>query len=165
VLASCEEVAMIAAELMTDEPMTVRPDTTVAEAFEVLRDAGVRHLPVLTKTGDLVGMLSDRDLALLATPSPEDDREGKAPRSTLPVSRVMSATVASVDPRSDVAEVIEKLLDNQIGAVAVVASDTRLVGIISYVDVLRAFPRAVAEVAEQVEGRQAGRRPAWRPSA
>ncbi|MGZ3421097.1 MAG: CBS domain-containing protein [Polyangiales bacterium] len=156
---------MIAAELMTDEPTTVRADATVAEAFDVLRDAGVRHLPVLTAGGDLIGMLSDRDLALLATPSPQDEREGQRPRSMLPVSRVMSPTVSCVDPRSDVAEVIEKLLDNEIGAVAVVASGARLVGIISYIDVLRAFPRAVAEVAEQIEGRQAGRRPAWGPGA
>lgn len=152
---------MNAAELMTEDPITVRADATIIEALSALRGAGVRHLPVVDARGALVGMVSDRDLALLATPGGERDR---GPLSGFPVSRVMSHPVVCVDPQTDVVEVTEKLLENEIGAVAVL-DGLRLVGIISYVDVLRAFPRAVSEVAEQVEGRQAGRRPPRRAGA
>ncbi len=149
---------MNAAELMTEDPVTVHVDATIMEALAALRAAGVRHLPVLDRGGALVGIVSDRDLALLATPSGGRDQ---APLSGFPVSRVMSHPVVSVAPDSDVLEVAEKLLENEIGAVAVL-DGMRVVGIISYVDVLRAFPRAVSEVAEQIEGRQAGRRKPWR---
>jgi acetoin utilization protein AcuB len=47
--------------------------------------------------------------------------------------------VVTVNPESDVAEVIDLMIEHKIGAVPVVEADsTRLVGIVSYVDALRA---------------------------
>ena len=53
---------MIARDVMTPNPLTVPPQASIAEAWEVMRELAVRHVPVV-EDGAVVGMLSDRDLA------------------------------------------------------------------------------------------------------
>lgn len=128
---------MIAADVMTDDPRTVRMDDSIGEAWQVLRELDVRHVPVVNDDGDLVGILSERDLSGRTRES--------LPVSTLRVADVMSGSVVSVNPQTDLREVIEALLEHRIGAIPVVDGESKVVGIISYVDVLRSFDRAVVE--------------------
>jgi acetoin utilization protein AcuB len=86
-------------------------------------------------------MVSDRDLAhfdlarLLTTEGAEELRRELG----TPVVRIMSADVVAVDPETELGEIVDLLVDNRIGAVAVVRTGTReLVGIVSYIDVLKA---------------------------
>lgn len=124
-------------EVMTAEPTAATPDTTVGEALDMLEALEVRHLPVVNGDGDLVGILSDRDLRGLS-------RVDRADSSTLlerlnaPVGTVMNANPRSLPEDADVGDAIDLILDNRIGAVPVTAArERRLVGILSYVDVLR----------------------------
>ena len=58
----------------------------------------------------------------------------------------MSADVVKVYPETDLGEVIDRMLDEKVGAVPVVDADTGdLLGIVSYVDVLRALRDGAAE--------------------
>lgn len=132
---------MNAADLMTENPRTIRPTDPVSEAIDALQSMEIRHLPVVDDEGNLVGMLSDRDLGPLMRSFTEG---ADAERMILPLSQrrvvdFMSADVVSVDPDADVADVIETMLEQRIGAVPVVDGEGDVVGIISYVDVLRAL--------------------------
>jgi CBS domain-containing protein len=131
---------MIAADLMTENPRTMLPTDTVSQAVEALQSMNVRHLPIVDEGGRLIGMLSDRDLGpLMKTFTERAEVEHMVvPLSRRPVAELMSGGVVSVDLESDVAEVIELMLDERIGAVPVVDDADNVVGIISYVDVLRA---------------------------
>ena len=51
---------MIARDLMTANPVTVDPKASIAEAWDLMREMAIRHVPVV-QDGALVGMLSDRD--------------------------------------------------------------------------------------------------------
>jgi CBS domain-containing protein len=53
-----------AADLMAVEPLEVSPDDSMADAVQLMLDAGVRHLPVV-RDGRLLGMVSMRDLVAL----------------------------------------------------------------------------------------------------
>jgi acetoin utilization protein AcuB len=123
-----------ARELMTEAPTCVDATATLKHAIEKLQALDVRHLPVIDNEGQLVGMLSDRDLRSYATVLPLDAS----------VSSAMSTDVIAVDLEADVAEIIDLMLDNKIGAVPVLDSDDVLVGIISYVDILRELSNEVA---------------------
>jgi CBS domain-containing protein len=131
---------MIAADIMTNDPRTVRADDSIGEAYEVLRELDVRHVPVVNNDGDLVGILSDRDLAGRSRES--------LPSSTARVADVMSGAVVAVDPQAELREVIDRLLENHISAVPVVDGESKVVGIVSYVDVLRSFDHAVADAGQ-----------------
>jgi acetoin utilization protein AcuB len=138
---------MIARELMTPDPLTVTPQASIAEVWDLMREADVRHVPVVQ--GDaLVGMVSDRDLArvdiarLLRMEGADALREELA----MPVVKIMSTNVIAVEPEAEIGDVIDLLLDHKIGAVPVVQEETReVLGIISYVDVLRALQGALDE--------------------
>jgi acetoin utilization protein AcuB len=132
---------MIARDLMTPNPLTVTPQASLAEAWDLMRELAVRHVPV-TDDGVLVGMLSDRDLAHVNIPRVLEFEGADALREELatPIIDVMSSDVICVEPETEVADVIGLLLEHKIGAVPVVESGTReVLGIISYVDVLRAL--------------------------
>ncbi len=130
---------MNAEQIMTSNPIAVGPTTTVGEAVELMLEKNFRHLPVL-EGSRLVGMLSDRDLRSVAYGSAlaGGDLDEFQAQSARPVSDLMSGGVVSVSPSSSIAEVAQLMLEEGVGAVPVVeaASDT-LIGIVSYVDVLR----------------------------
>lgn len=133
---------MTARDVMTETPATVGPTSTVRSAVELLHTLDVRHLPVVNEDGELVGMISDRDLRALQIPyfvGPEHIGDLRTALNAT-VATLMSSDVLSVEEEADLAEVVDLMLDHKIGAVPVTNADGALVGIISYIDVLRALP-------------------------
>jgi acetoin utilization protein AcuB len=131
-------MSMRASELMTPKPATVAPEASLGEAWDLMRELEVRHLPVVER-GALVGMLSDRDLANLDVGRMLAVEGAEAVRRALarPVVEVMSADVVWVELDAELGDVVELLLEHRIGAIPVIRGDREVVGIISYVDVLR----------------------------
>lgn len=131
---------MVAEELMSESPFVVQVTDSIRSVMARLTESDVRHLPVV-EGGRLVGMVSDRDLRRLLDPMFELAAGGGARSGELerPISLLMSSDVISVQPESEVDEVIDLLIEHKIGAVPVTEVDSsKLLGIISYVDVLRA---------------------------
>ena len=138
---------MIARDLMTPNPVTVSPRATVAEAWDLMRELEIRHVPVV-EDGALVGMLSDRDLARLDVARLLTAEGADALRRELatPVIEVMSSDVIFVELETELSDVVGLLIEHRVGAIPVVRPDTRdVVGIVSYVDVLRAVQDLLEE--------------------
>jgi len=138
---------MKARDVMTPNPITVAPDATLAEVWDLMREADIRHVPVV-QAGALVGMVSDRDLALLDVARVLTTDGADALRRTLatPVVTMMSSDVIFVEMDDDLDDVIELMLEHKVGAIPVARSDGRdVMGIISYIDVLRGIQDLVAE--------------------
>lgn len=138
---------MTADEIMTPDVVTVEETATLGQAIEVMSTRGVRHLPVL-RGSDVVGMLSDRDVRRFGASLVSDLGEVEVTKARFDqsVATVMSAGVITVQPETDVGELVDLLLDEQIGAVPVVDEETaELVGIVSLVDVLQAVRPLLAE--------------------
>jgi acetoin utilization protein AcuB len=137
---------MTASDLMTADPTTVTPQASVAEAWDLMRELEVRHLPVV-ENGALVGMLSDRDLARfdVARLLLVEDAETLRQELATPIVKVMSTDVIAVNPETELEEIVELLVEHRIGAVPVIRSHTRkVVGIVSYIDVLQALQDVLA---------------------
>jgi acetoin utilization protein AcuB len=114
---------------------------TIQDAADLMWAADVRHIPVLAH-GALVGMLSDRDLRSYTLPRSEwifrSDEERA--RLAVSVSALLPSDVFTARPDTPVAELLDLLLEEKIGAVPVLAPDTGdLIGVVSYIDVLRAL--------------------------
>ncbi len=125
-------------EVMTSSPQTVGVGATIGEALAVLRELDVRHVPVVDDGDTLVGMVSDRDLSYDG-PLASDDYENSAWSSWLDqkVADLMNSDVLSANATDGVEVVIDLMIEHRIGAVPVLDSWERLVGIVSYVDLLR----------------------------
>lgn len=132
---------MRVADVMTENPVTTAPSVLAGDAAEMLREASIRHLPVVE--GEvLVGMLSDRDVRSLVAPRllDGDALEQLKARYESPVSELMAVDPVTVHPEMDLGECIDAMLEHEVGALPVVdPSAGRLRGIVSYVDLLRAF--------------------------
>ena len=138
---------MSATELMTSNPVTVTPEATVAEVWDLMRERDIRHVPIVDGSG-LIGMVSDRDLAHfdLARLFMTEGADAVRRELSTPIAKLMSTDVISVGPEADVAEIIDVLLQHRIGAVPVVRPETGdLIGIVSYVDVLDAVRDSLDE--------------------
>ena len=123
---------MVVQEIMTDNPITVESTDPIDRVEGLLRELDVRHLPV-TDDGVLMGIISDRDLGPYRG---EDDR---VDRGEIRAAQIMSSDLLTVTPETELSEVVDTMLDQRVGALPVVATGTlNLVGIVSYVDVLRA---------------------------
>ncbi len=127
----------IVRNLMTEDPLKVRASTLLSEAIAVLALAEVRHLPVVDEAGVLTGMLSERDaLAVLSFEKTSTDADREQARA-LTVDDVMAKDVFTCTSATPVTELCDIFLTHKVGAVPV-CDEGKLVGIASYIDVLRA---------------------------
>lgn len=127
---------MLARDIMTSAPVCVAARTRLGEAIQVMYENDVRHLPVL-EGQRLIGILSDRDLRALWDPALDVQiRDGRVYDRR--VSEFMSGEPLTVQEEDPIDGVIDVLVDHRIGAVPVVDADGMLVGIVSYIDILKA---------------------------
>jgi acetoin utilization protein AcuB len=146
-----------AADVMTEWPVTIRESTTVAEAARLLEELAVRHLPVINADDELVGMISDRDLRGAPTGVGNPGLEPGPPPENARVADLMSSDVVQVGADAPLGEVAGHMVEGRLGAVPVVDSEGRLLGIVSYVDILRvvATDETVLDEAQATKAAQA----------
>jgi len=138
---------MTARDVMTPNPVTATAQASIAEVWDLMRELEIRHVPVVDD-GALVGMLSDRDLARLDVAQVLTARGAEAlgRELAMPIVELMSSDVIFVEPETDLSEVVGLLIEHRVGALPVIRPDTRaVVGIISYIDVLRALQDGLEE--------------------
>ncbi len=131
---------MIVKNRMTRNPITISPDTPVAEAQRIMRREKIHRLPVLNKKKELVGIVTEKDL-LYASPSPVstlDIHEMTYLLSQLTVKKVMSTQVLTIPSDTVLEEAARIMVDSDIGGLPIVDSGS-LVGIITESDLFKVF--------------------------
>jgi CBS domain-containing protein len=132
---------------MKRDPATVPPYFPLLEAVGIMVDRGIRHVPVVDDQGRVVGILSDRDVRTALGDPLEALRRELPEVEELKVSGVMTTDVSTVREDAPLADAARHFIDERIGALPVVDVEGRLVGILSYVDVIRALQESLAAAA------------------
>jgi len=131
-------------ELMTESPRTVPPDASAVDAAKVMQNEDAGVVPIVEDDGRLVGVVTDRDIALRVV------AEGREPDSTK-VAEIASQNLATVDPQQDIDEALRLMAEHQVRRLPVVEEDGRLVGILAQADVARHLDVSrTGEVVEQI---------------
>lgn len=115
---------------MTRNPRCIDASTPISEAYRLMGQLDVRHLPVLLD-GRLAGVVSQTDLLRL-------EASLNISRSNAPVSDAMTPDPYVVEPRAHAARVASEMSARKLGS-AVVAEGNRVVGIFTTTDALQAF--------------------------
>jgi len=118
---------MLVQSAMTEGVQCARPTDTIARAAQRMRDLNIGALPVCGEDNELLGMLTDRDIAIRAVADRCD------PDSTL-VGDVMSPGITFCYDDYDVEDAAHVMENKQIRRIVVLNRDKRLVGILSLGD-------------------------------
>ena len=130
---------MLVKDRMTPDPITITPDTSFPDAFRILREKKIRHLPVMKKK-KLVGIVTQTDM-LHASPSAATSLsvfEINYLLANLHVKEVMTSppiTVSEDDPLEEAARV---MVEKKIGCLPVMRNGD-LVGMITEIDIFETF--------------------------
>jgi CBS domain-containing membrane protein len=131
-------------DLMTERVFTLKPGDTLEELYELMDEKHVRHVPIVDREGDLVGLVTHRDLS----------RSALGPQEGLPLNvqeeilrrrkirEIMSTEVDTIEPDKRLEEAAEMLLENKIGCLPVVEGE-HLVGILTEADFVRYYVEKV----------------------
>ena len=124
---------------MTPDPQTLSIEHSLLDAVLMLRRSNLRHIPIL-EDGQLVGLLSDRDISRLA-PSllvPLSAEDYNRVFEDTRVGKIMTRSPLCIAPDALLSEAVETLDSNRLGCLPVL-DEGRLVGIITVSDMLRAL--------------------------
>ena len=148
--------ARTVADVMTPDPVTLGPETSLSEAARLMGKKNLKRLPVVNADGQLVGMLSRFDI--LTTLAAGHLPQSASPRKTGPlaadsktVADVMGGAVCTVSPDALLTDVLALLTVDPFQRVVVVDASRHVLGIISDTDLMaRMSPEAHPGMLEQL---------------
>ncbi len=139
------------AEIMTREPYTLGPDDSLADARNLMAEHHVRHIPIVSADGGLVGLVSQRDVLAAADSSVLKDRGTGGKEQYVALSSIMTTPVRTADERDGLRGTALYLQQHKVGCLPVLR-DGRLVGIITDAD----FVAVAINLMEQAENEEPG---------
>jgi len=116
-------------DMMMGTPYYCRPDSNLGEATELMWRGNCGFLPVVASAGNLIGVLTDRDICIaLGT-------RGR-PSGEVAVADVMSKKIFSCAPDDDVHTALAAMREGRVRRLPVISKGGALVGVISMDDML-----------------------------
>jgi CBS domain-containing protein len=148
-------------ELMQTDVVTTSPDATLKEAAALLVEHRISGLPVCLPDGRVVGVLSEADILFKQDGSPFelsgflarllDQAYGDRQRfEATTVADAMSSPAITITPKHDVSEAARLIIRHRVNRLPVV-DGSRLVGIVTRADLVRAFHRDDRAIAHEIE--------------
>ena len=129
---------------MSPQVLSIPPSMGIREAFFKMKDNSIRHLPIVDKNNNLIGIISDRELR---RPNWVDEAQDISHvyylDNTMLVSDVMITNVHVIHTYDTLNKAVSLLLGNHIGAAPVLDKTGHLVGMLSAIDLLRALKDSI----------------------
>lgn len=123
-------------DYMSPAPVTIDASADYQQAFNIMEEKGLHHLPVLDAGGNCAGLVARRDLQLAARCFQEAPVE---------IGEIMHRPVTTIAPDAELGAAVERMMADHIGCLPV--SDdggSHLVGIITETDLMRALKELLA---------------------
>jgi CBS domain-containing protein len=156
---------LFARDIMTSPVVTARPDTRVKDLVALMATHRISGIPIVTVAHELVGIVTEGDLLYkevlprptepaplaqrLPLPAVAEAAERARKAEGLRAEEVMTTPVLTVTEAATVHEIATLMVQHKINRVPVLRAG-RVVGIVSRADVLKAFSRPDAELAEAI---------------
>ena len=134
-------------EVMTKNLVCCLPNDMVAKVAQLMKSKDIGPVPIIEneQTKKLVGIVTDRDLALKIVAEGRDAKSTKA-------EEVMTRKVVTCRGEDDVQKALDAMSEHQLRRIPVVDNDNRIVGIIAQADVATRVdqPAKTAEVVKDI---------------
>lgn len=116
-------------DLMTKNVITINMEQTIVDAAKIMVDSGSIGCLVVTDNGNVVGILTERDIITRCVAKGSDPAKTK-------ISEIMSSPVVSIDPESDIVDAAKIMVSKMIRRLPVLEGN-KLVGIITTYDLVK----------------------------
>jgi CBS domain-containing protein len=131
------------AEVMTDRPRAITPETSIREAARLMEEEDVGSLPIVDEGARLVGIVTDRDIAIRAV--------GRGLDQETSVLDIASKELYALTPDDDLDKALEMMARAQVRRLPIVVRESELVGIVSQADIARTSKeKTTGEVIEAI---------------
>jgi len=139
-------------EVMTQRPRAVTAQMTVRDAARLMDEEDVGSLPVVDEGERLIGILTDRDVAVRVVGRGLDS-------DTTVVGDVASRDVVALTPDNDLDDALRLMAREQVRRVPIVAGENQLVGMLAQADVANVGKdKATGEMVEAISRAPGGPR-------
>ncbi|MBT8062786.1 MAG: CBS domain-containing protein [Gammaproteobacteria bacterium] len=135
--------------IMTTDVVSVSPSDPVAKARLLMKDHRIRHLPVVSDSGELIGLVTQTDL-FAAQDSFLREKDDRLPVRDFPVEDIMVTGIATVEKKASLRQAALFLEKHRFGCLPVVENG-KLVGIVTDSD----FVGVAINLLEQIEENEA----------
>jgi acetoin utilization protein AcuB len=123
--------AVVAADIMSSPVFSLQSEMAVDEAQKVFSEHKFRHIPILSSTGKLVGILSDRDFIANGNVT--------STLNSILIKNRMTVNVLTARPQTEISAIAEVMIAHHIGCLPILDENTSLIGILTRSDILRAI--------------------------
>ncbi len=129
---------MTVRDIMTNDLVTLEDSSSVADARRIMGEEHIRHLPIINEAGDLVGVLSQRDVlaAMVSVLADMDQSAIDTLEAAIPIRELMSTAMTPIQEDSRLRDAGLTLLELKLGCLPVL-SNGRLVGILTETDFIK----------------------------
>ena len=138
------DMQMKVIDIMTANPLTITAAEAIGQADEIMSENNIRQIPVVDGH-ELVGIVTDRDVRSFLSDALLVNAERREKALATRVGEIMTTEPLFLAPDDELDEAVEMLIEQKFGALPVVDEAEGLVGIVSYVDVLRCFLNRLRE--------------------
>ena len=114
-------------ELMTNPVISVSGEDTVCETARIMQAHNIGSVPVINAKGQVVGIVTDRDIVVRNTSKGDDCCATK-------VKEIMTSGVDTVSPEADMKDVINRMVNDKVRRLPVVDAGV-LIGMLTIGDV------------------------------
>jgi acetoin utilization protein AcuB len=139
-------MAIKVSNYMSRQVISISQDMGIREAFFLMKEHSIRHLPIVDDKKQLIGIISDRELR---RPNWVDEAHDISHvyylDNTMHVRDVMIRSVHVLHTYDTLSKAVALLLDKGIGAAPVLDKTEALVGMLSAIDLLRALSDMIKE--------------------
>ena len=133
-------------EFMTENPYTLRETDRVSDAWQIMTEKNIRHIPVTDSDRHILGLVTQRDVLAATGPIQEGDKASHMVGQDIELSDIMSRNVKVIRMDESLREAAVYMQSHKYGCLPVI-SDGSLVGIITDSD----FVSIAINLLEQVE--------------
>lgn len=129
-------------EYTTPNPITASEEASVEDLSTLMQENGIRHVPIV-RGGNVVGVVSERDLRLVAGLK-------LAEKNFVRAADIMAPNPVMVDREDSLDDVAFEMSEKKIGSVMVMDEDNELYGIFTATDALN----ALIEIARSLDSKK-----------
>ncbi|MCK9337589.1 MAG: CBS domain-containing protein [Arcobacteraceae bacterium] len=121
-------------DIMTKDCITINIESTIQEAYDILKDNTINQIPIVTASFQIVGLISNRVILKMIM----SDMENSSMILKKKLSDIDLSECITTDPISDIRRVAKVMINFNHDAIPVVNSNDILVGIVSKTDIIKA---------------------------